>query len=175
MVTQEDGKLQLQQLTSSLTFPHGAPEVWKDLCRVRPMKGGSMQQKFWKIALQPPLPLPFLSAVCNPLLFGSAHSCLRGPTARGAGAAPSSPITSSAAFLSKGSCNRTPAPVQGEFPGLAVPPHGQCSLSTRLLPRSPCCSLGLSGTTASLHQQPSDHLVQRQNMIIMFRGRQSLM
>lgn len=132
MVTQEDGKLQLQQLTSSLTFPHGAPEVWKDLCRVRPMKGGSVQQKFWKIALQPPSPLPFLSAVCNPLLFGSAHSCVWGPTARGAGAALSSPVTSSAIFFPKEAAIKPQAPMQGEFPGLV--PRGQCSLSARLLP-----------------------------------------
>lgn len=49
MVTQEDGKLQLQQLTSSLTFPHGAPEVWKDLCRVRPMKGEACSKSFGKL------------------------------------------------------------------------------------------------------------------------------
>lgn len=73
-VSQEDGKLQLQQLTSSLTFPCGAPEVWKDLCRVRPVKGESVQQKFWKIALQPPSPLPFPLAACHPFLFGSVHS-----------------------------------------------------------------------------------------------------
>jgi len=73
-VTQEDSKLQPKQLASSLAFPRGAPEVWKDLCRVRPTQGGGAQLKFWKTALQPPSPLPFPFAACHPLLFGSAHS-----------------------------------------------------------------------------------------------------
>lgn len=75
----------------------------------------------------------------------------------------------------KEAANKPQAPVRGWFPGLAVPPQGRSSLSPRLLPRSPCCSLKLSGTAASLHLQSSDHLLQRQNMIIIFRCTQSLM